>query len=230
MNIRIILSFIAFTFMFGAFGQNNSAIDSLESILKTAKADTTKVNCLNALSKQYRIMSEYKMAMQYAESALSLAKTLDYRKGIADSYNKIGNVKKHQGNYPETLKNYCACLKIREEIGDKKGSASAYFWIGTIYEYQSNYPEALKNYCASLKIIFQSFRIIALFVVNITNIVIRTSNAVLIPDFLENFQGSQIVFQSFRITALLLIYNTNIVVSYGNTVLSPDFLFDLQGR
>ena len=57
MNIKIVLSFIAFTIMFGAFGQNNSAIDSLENILKTAKADTVKVNCLNSLSRQYGIKS-----------------------------------------------------------------------------------------------------------------------------------------------------------------------------
>ena len=38
MNIRIILAFIAFTFMFAASGQDNSIIDSLENILKDGQA------------------------------------------------------------------------------------------------------------------------------------------------------------------------------------------------
>jgi tetratricopeptide (TPR) repeat protein len=106
MKVKIILSIIALTLIFGAFGQNNSVIDSLENILKTAKADTTKVNCLNSLSSEYMKISDYKMSMQYAESALVLANTLDYKKGIADSYYNIGNTYKNQGKYQEALNLY----------------------------------------------------------------------------------------------------------------------------
>ena len=152
MKIKIILSFTAFTLLFGAFGQNNSAIDSLENILKTAKADTAKVNILNALSSQYERISDYKMSIQYAESALELATTLNYKKGIASSYNNIGSGHEVQGNYPEALEDYFASVKIKEEIGDKKGIAGSYNNIGNIYQKQGNYPEALEQYYASLKI------------------------------------------------------------------------------
>ena len=152
MNIKILLSLIAFTMMFGVFGQNNSAIDSLNNVLKTAIADTAKVNCLNALSSEYRKISDNEMAMQNAESALELAKTLDYKKGIAISYKHIGAYYGLQGNYPEALNNYFTSLKIFEEIGDKKGIGYSYDNIGIVNANMGNYPEAIRNYLTSLKI------------------------------------------------------------------------------
>ena len=41
-NIKIVLLFIAFTVVFGSFGQTNDKIDSLLIILKTAEEDTAK--------------------------------------------------------------------------------------------------------------------------------------------------------------------------------------------
>ena len=121
MNIKILLSLIAFTMMFGAFSQNNSAIDSLKNVLKTAIADTVKVNGLNALSSQYRQISDYKMSLKYAKSALELAQTLDHKKGISESYSNTWQSCIRKG-CPGFLKILLAYLKIFEEIGDKKGN------------------------------------------------------------------------------------------------------------
>ena len=151
MKVKIILSTIALTITFGAFGQNNTVIDSLEFVLKTAKEDTVKVNSLNLLCWQYIDISDYEIAMKNAEYALVLADRLKYKKGIADSYNNIGIMHKLQSNYPEALENYLASLKICEEIGDKQGIGFSYTNIGQVYELLDNYPEALKNYLASLK-------------------------------------------------------------------------------
>lgn len=152
MIIRIIFSFIVFTYMFCAFSQNNAAIDSLENILKTASQDTAKVNCLDSLSSEYMKISDYKMSMQYADSALDLAKTLDYKKGIARSYNNIGWINEKQHNYQKAEENYFEAMKINKEIGDKKSIAHNYNAIGYINECQSNYPEAMESYIAALKV------------------------------------------------------------------------------
>ena len=138
--------------MFGALGQNNPVIDSLENILKTAKADTTKVNCLNALCSQYGRISDYEMALQYAESALELAETLDYKKGIASAYKAIGLYYNVRGNHPKALEHLLASLKIFEEIGDKKGMGYTYDIIGWVNRSLGNTSEALENYLTSLKI------------------------------------------------------------------------------
>ena len=82
MKTKINLTALLLSLIFSAFGQKNAVIDSLENVLKNAKADTAKVHCLNELSSEYLKITDYKMSLQYAESALELAKTLDYKKGI----------------------------------------------------------------------------------------------------------------------------------------------------
>ncbi len=64
-----------------SFSQNTK-IDSLLGKLKTEKEDTNKVMLLNDLSKEYRI-TDFKMAEQYANKALKLAKKIHFKKGIA---------------------------------------------------------------------------------------------------------------------------------------------------
>jgi tetratricopeptide (TPR) repeat protein len=127
-------------------------IDSLQHVLKTAKEDTNKVNLLNKFSSLYWGIGKLDSSLKYGTKANILAQKLGFKKGIASSYNLIGNTYLSEGNYPESLKNQYASLKIREEMGDKKGMAASYNNIGNIYNMRANYPEALKNYFASLKI------------------------------------------------------------------------------
>ena len=150
--MKIVFSFIAFTIMINAFGQNNPTIDSLENILRNAKEDTAKVKCLNELSRQHAKISEFRMSMQYAEDALELAKTLNYKKGVANSINIFGVDYYQQGNYPKALENLLAALKIYKEIGDNTGIAKAYANIGVVYDNLGNYPEALNNFFSALEI------------------------------------------------------------------------------
>ncbi|MEP7171060.1 MAG: tetratricopeptide repeat protein, partial [Bacteroidota bacterium] len=138
--------------LFQLFAQTQSKIDSLETVLKTSKEDTTKVNVLNNLSWELINTAEYAKAKQYADDALAIAEKINFKKGTANAYGNIGIIYYNQGNYPDALKNYFAALKIREEMGGKKGIAACYNNIGLIYYDQGIYPEALKNYFASLKI------------------------------------------------------------------------------
>jgi len=134
-----------------SFAQNKT-IDSLLTVLNTAKEDTVKVNVLNALSWQSYLIGNYDKEMSYAEEALKLSEKLSWKKGQAKALKYRGGAFYDKGNYADALKNYFASLKISEEIGDKKGIASTFGNIGLIYWNQENYAEALKNYFASLKI------------------------------------------------------------------------------
>ena len=133
------------------FAQNKQ-IDSLLSILKTAKEDTGKVNLLNMLSQHLWRAAEYSRAIEYAADALSLGEKLRFNPGIANAYYNIGVTYWYRGNYTEALKAQLASLQIREVIGDKKGIANVYNNIGNINNSQGNYPESLKYHFASLKI------------------------------------------------------------------------------
>ena len=71
MKVKTILSIIALMLMFGAFGQINTVIDSLEFELKIAKEDTLKVKNLNLLSDQYFAFGKYDLAINNSAHILT---------------------------------------------------------------------------------------------------------------------------------------------------------------
>src|SRR5210317_287522 len=103
MKIKIIFSILLTFLVIPAFNQINSAIDSLERVLRTANEDTLKVNSLTLLCKQYIYISDFENAMKNAESALKLADKLRFKKGKANAYNYIGSIYDEKSNYPEAL-------------------------------------------------------------------------------------------------------------------------------
>jgi serine phosphatase RsbU (regulator of sigma subunit) len=126
--------------------------DSLLSAFKIAKEDTTQINILNLLSREYINTSKYEQALQYAQQAQEQAKKISYKSGISNAYSNMGVVCWYQGNYEKALENHSEALKIRKEIGDKQGVASSYNNIGLVYVNEANYEKALENYLKSLKI------------------------------------------------------------------------------
>ncbi|MES2592099.1 MAG: tetratricopeptide repeat protein [Bacteroidota bacterium] len=126
--------------------------DSLILFLKTSPEDTSKVNALNTLSKQYTNSGDYEKAMQYAKQAEQAATNINHQKGLANSYNNIGVIYWSQANYDQALKNYLKSLEIRQAIGDKKGIATSYNNVGLVYYDQGNYEKALQNQLKALKI------------------------------------------------------------------------------
>ena len=149
---KTFLLFFVVQFVVAALFAQNKTIDSLLTLLKKDKLDTSKVIHLNNLTLQYQSMGIYDTALYYGNNAFQLAEKINFKNGIASSYNNIGIIYYEQGNYIRALENYFAALKIREETGDKNGIASSHNNIGAIYFYQNNYAKALENYFISLKI------------------------------------------------------------------------------
>ncbi len=54
---------------------------------KTAKEGANKVNTLNVLCKQFRNTGDYERARRKTDDAFVLAKKLNFKNGIASSYN-----------------------------------------------------------------------------------------------------------------------------------------------
>ncbi len=130
-----------------------SKIDSLRLSLRNAPEDSAKAVMLTDLSALHRKISNYDSAIYYAREALALTeRKVIYKKARAKAFISLGNAFSMQGNWPESLTNYFAGLKIMEETGEKKGIATCYGNIGNIYYYQTNYTEALKNHFLALKI------------------------------------------------------------------------------
>ena len=90
------------------------AIDSLKIVLKQCKEDSVKVTLLNKLSLEFSNISLYDTSLIYAKRAKQIAERINYKAGIAVSYNNLGNIFYDKGNYPQALQNHLASLKIKE--------------------------------------------------------------------------------------------------------------------
>jgi signal transduction histidine kinase len=128
-------------------------IDSLKKVLLTEKEDMNKVNTLNEISDELKYNSDFENAMHYANQALQIAEKINFRKGKASAYRRIGSIYFFQNNFPDALKNSYSAVKLYEEIGDKKSIGFCLAQIGQIEYTLKNYSEALKNYLASLKVL-----------------------------------------------------------------------------
>ncbi len=127
-------------------------IDSLITVLKTAIEDTSRVNTLNTLSRQYSNIGDYEPALQYAQQALQQSEKLLYKNGAGAAYNNIGVVYWNKSNFESALNVFMDALKIWQEIGNRQGMANCYNNIGLVYWNQGNYEMAVDNLLKSLKI------------------------------------------------------------------------------
>lgn len=143
------LTFLVCNFVH-SFAQQ-SKMDSLLQLLATAPKDTVRVNIYNQLFLEYEFVDDQK-AGNYLEKALELATRIHYKKGIADSYMRLGYFAEDKGNYPEALKNYSAVLAVAKDIGDDRSMADALKNSGIVYTSQGNYQEALSSCLKALVI------------------------------------------------------------------------------
>lgn len=130
----------------------NRTIDSLVTILKTAKQDTNCVHTLNELSWKYIKTGDFSLADSVAKKSETLAKKLDFKKGQAQALNNLGVIYRDQGKYPDALNYYLRSLKIIEETGNKRAYATSLNNIGVIYNYQGELQKALDYFSKALKI------------------------------------------------------------------------------
>ena len=132
--------------------QDQPKIDSLFQQLRTAQQDTNKVLLLHELSREF-FSNDLERAMKYTNRALFLSEKLDYKKGIALSYNNLGIIHYYKAIYSQALEYHDKSLELMEELGNKKGMAGSYNNMGAVLTDQGNYPKALEVYFNSLRIL-----------------------------------------------------------------------------
>lgn len=98
--IKYLVLYIIFAGALNVISQN-AKIDSLENLLNN-KSDTTKINALNALSSEYSRIDITK-SMEYLNSAYSLLKKTNFKKGYAEYYLNKGILAMYSGDYPNTI-------------------------------------------------------------------------------------------------------------------------------
>lgn len=124
--------------------QGYALTDSLLTVLKTAKEDSNKVNLLHNLCVNRTVLGDYAGAFTYANESLILAKKIDFKKGIADSYYQIGNVSSWSTDYPKAVDFFLKALTLYEQLEDKHAMASVFVEIGDDYRILGDFPKALQ--------------------------------------------------------------------------------------
>lgn len=157
-NLRAaaILAFASLIPVLPCQSQVQTKIDSLENIIRNAKEDTSLVNNMNALTFFYMRNSDYKAAMEYADSSITLAGNLHFLTGKGKAWLNKARILFDLGNFPEALKNNEAALETYLGTDDKLGLANAYNNIGLTNIYLGNYEEAMKNCDSALEFYTES--------------------------------------------------------------------------
>jgi signal transduction histidine kinase len=140
-----------------ALAQQNP-IDSLLSLLKKDKEDTSKVNHLNALA--WELMNfNPDTAILLSTDAFQLAENLKWDIGLGRTHNQLGWYDYLKGDLGLALDHYNNALVIWEKISDKhlagevmRGKSNAFRRIGGVYWAQGDNSTALDYFFKALKI------------------------------------------------------------------------------
>ena len=131
----------------------NNEIDSLQTIILNPSSSIQKVDALNELAFLKIDGQNNKEALAHAEEAFSIAKQIDYKKGIADAEVRFGNLAEEDGKYSVAISFYESALSIRKENDTPERIASTYNNIGLCYSYKYNLDSAINQYNKGLNYI-----------------------------------------------------------------------------
>lgn len=123
--------------------------DSLLAKLELAPSDSGKVILLNQISRKY-IYTEPSRSLAYAKEADSLARLLNFSRGIALSLNSIGTSYWSLGDLEEGLAHFIKSKDLAKEIGDLYLVGKNQGNMGIIYSAAGNYESAIVHYRESL--------------------------------------------------------------------------------
>lgn len=132
------------------FSQVNPGTSS-QNVLKAAPDDTVKVQAFIELSANV-LKTDANEALVYAQSALSLAEKLNFKRGQAYALKSIGMAWYFQGNYIESMLYWQQSLAIFQKIDDKLGVANMLNNLGAINFNQGGDEKALNYYLESLRV------------------------------------------------------------------------------
>jgi adenylate cyclase len=149
-NLRALLLFF-FLFHTNISIAQDPQIERLKKYIETAPNDSTKVDTLIELSKQYQVKSP-DGAIHFADMARELSEKIKYGNGLAKSIKSIGNAYYNKGNYVESISYWQKALALFDSLGNKNGVANIQSNLGAIYFNQGEDTKANEYYFAALKI------------------------------------------------------------------------------
>jgi signal transduction histidine kinase len=134
----------------------NSVADSLERMLETGGlSDDERVDIYGQLSGLY-VQTDGEKAVQYARTAIPLARKTGNAEHTAYLYRKLGDARYYQSRYDESLESYEAALQMLDgKTTTEKGKAilaATLVDMGNIHNIRGNSHMALEYYFRVLKL------------------------------------------------------------------------------
>jgi class 3 adenylate cyclase len=102
-----------------------------------------QAEALRIQGESFHFRGDIPQALAYLEECLSISSKADYLKGMATSYNSIGNILVEQGKYAEALDHYNKSLELNKQISDKSAMGNTMIAMGIMYYDMGNAPKSL---------------------------------------------------------------------------------------
>ena len=88
---------------------------------------------LSKIGRIYSHFGQYKLAIEFQQQSLDIARQIGYRQGEADSLGNLGNAYRNLGQYQRAIEFHQQSLEIARQIGDRQGEADSFSNLGNAY-------------------------------------------------------------------------------------------------
>ncbi len=142
--------------------EQQTQVDSLQQVIKTATNDTTVINAyvswdniiyISDSDLDFELNSKIEeICNNNLKKELSLKEILLFKKQLSFALNNLGNIYNSKGDNAKAISYYNRSLNIREELEDKSGIAASLNNIGLIYMNQGDYANAINYFNKSLEL------------------------------------------------------------------------------
>ncbi|WP_281540565.1 adenylate/guanylate cyclase domain-containing protein [Maribacter aestuarii] len=127
-------------------------LDSLKTVVKQKKRDSTIVNALLEIS-TLLARSEPEESKEYAQKAIDMAKAIKFTKGQAYGYKNLGLLLYFKGELnKELIDLWKKSLDLFKEIEFKTGISNLQNNLGSVYQTKGDDPTALAYFLKSLRL------------------------------------------------------------------------------
>ena len=158
--LTYLLIFASCTLNTVAMGQTvQTKIDSLRQVLKSTRADTSKIKLYNEIIKCYRKAGNSKMMIEYSMTSLGLCSKEKYPSYYEKANGNIWTALNDSGvafyeisNYPSALDMYVKAIPYAILSNNEINLGYAYSNIGNVYKRQKNFIKAYEYYIKSAEI------------------------------------------------------------------------------
>lgn len=140
---------LLFFLLLGFFAQaQQHKVDSLKALYPAAD-DTTRIKLLNAICWQY-VYNETREALKYAKRSSRMSDSLNWMRGIAGSYTRLGVCYDLLQEYDSSLLAYDRSLMAGIEIKNDLSIGSSLNNMGLVYWNLGQYDHAIEHYLQSV--------------------------------------------------------------------------------